>query len=470
MPCRRPSSPRSAGPTPTAARPRSRRGCTASSSTRAWTGCAASSGSRCGARATSASSTCPTGTTATPRSRPVSTSMPRWRRSRRASAWPWCSSTCTACRSPRRPQVLGVAEGTVKSRCFRGREALAGDPRRGRPARRGDDGTAGGAVTSHPRPAARAPHPTHPPPTPRGHVPEDLVTESHDDRTPVEHDPTGMRALLSSLPDPGPDARAPRRPDHRGPRGRGGCRRRSSRRRRATGIRPGRRCRARARRPAARRAAGSGCGTSGSRRPSSGPWASPGSSSRARATASPPRSAPPRDSRGVGARTRRATPAATPAAVRRRRGAATSPVVPPAGSGEVARRHVGSAYAASALPDGVDLLVAGHGRAAAPPGCRGPRHRSDRHPGRGPHVRRRARASRRMPASSSTWPTVDGRPAAVLVVDAGAGHEAYAVERSCTTGTAGLISGPVSRRLTPPRPGPWRVPRRGALGPGTPRP
>ena len=30
------------------------------------------------------------------------------------------------------------------------------------------------------------------------------MTESHDDRTPVEHDPTGMRALLSSLPDPGP--------------------------------------------------------------------------------------------------------------------------------------------------------------------------------------------------------------------------------------------------------------------------
>ena len=38
---------------------------------------------------------------------------------------------------------------------------------------------------------------------------------------------------------------------------------------------------------------------------------------------------------------------------------------------------------------------------------------------------------------------VDGRPAAVLVVDSGTGRQAYAVERSCTTGTAGPISGPV---------------------------
>ena len=30
------------------------------------------------------------------------------------------------------------------------------------------------------------------------------MTESHDDRTPVEHDPTGMRALLAGLPEPGP--------------------------------------------------------------------------------------------------------------------------------------------------------------------------------------------------------------------------------------------------------------------------
>ena len=30
------------------------------------------------------------------------------------------------------------------------------------------------------------------------------MSQSHDDTAPVEHDPTGMRALLASLPAPGP--------------------------------------------------------------------------------------------------------------------------------------------------------------------------------------------------------------------------------------------------------------------------
>ena len=30
------------------------------------------------------------------------------------------------------------------------------------------------------------------------------MSHSHDDTAPVEHDPTGMRALLASLPEPGP--------------------------------------------------------------------------------------------------------------------------------------------------------------------------------------------------------------------------------------------------------------------------
>ena len=30
------------------------------------------------------------------------------------------------------------------------------------------------------------------------------MTHRHDDADPIEHDPTGMRALLGSLPDPGP--------------------------------------------------------------------------------------------------------------------------------------------------------------------------------------------------------------------------------------------------------------------------
>ena len=30
------------------------------------------------------------------------------------------------------------------------------------------------------------------------------MSQQHDDTAPVEHDPTGMRALLASLPEPGP--------------------------------------------------------------------------------------------------------------------------------------------------------------------------------------------------------------------------------------------------------------------------
>ena len=59
-------------------------------------------------------------------------------------------------------------------------------------------------MTSHPWPGPcdrRHPDPIH---TARGHVPEDPVSQQHDDTAPVEHDPTGMRALLASLPEPGP--------------------------------------------------------------------------------------------------------------------------------------------------------------------------------------------------------------------------------------------------------------------------
>ena len=126
-------------------------------------------------------------------------------------------------------EVLGVAEGTVKSRCFRGREALAemlggreGPHGSDRNVDAGGDRTAGAsrsAPTRQPWPARRnrrgprdvpsaarllCPVPPRPTDTPRGHVPEDLVSHPHDDSAPVEHDPTGMRALLASLPDPGP--------------------------------------------------------------------------------------------------------------------------------------------------------------------------------------------------------------------------------------------------------------------------
>ena len=55
----------------------------------------------------------------------ASTSGPRSPDFPRGSDSRSSSSTCTASASPRRPRVLGVAEGTVKSRCARGRAALA---------------------------------------------------------------------------------------------------------------------------------------------------------------------------------------------------------------------------------------------------------------------------------------------------------------------------------------------------------
>ena len=120
-------------------------------------------------------------------------------------------------------QVLGVAEGTVKSRCFRGREALAAmlrerddggsdaDERAGRRRRwrcrtgtgSRRHGTAGGAMTSHRWPGPCVRRPATPPAPPEG-TSRRTVSQQHDDTAPVEHDPTGMRALLASLPDPGP--------------------------------------------------------------------------------------------------------------------------------------------------------------------------------------------------------------------------------------------------------------------------
>ena len=39
--------------------------------------------------------------------------------------------------------------------------------------------------------------------------------------------------------------------------------------------------------------------------------------------------------------------------------------------------------------------------------------------------------------------TFDGQPAAVVVLATGAGHTAYAVQRSCSTGHPALLMGPV---------------------------
>ena len=65
-----------------------------------------------------------------------------WPRCPSSSGPRWCWWTCRATRWPRRPTILGVAEGTVKSRCARGRARLAvllgylRNPRPGRNRRR----------------------------------------------------------------------------------------------------------------------------------------------------------------------------------------------------------------------------------------------------------------------------------------------------------------------------------------------
>ena len=250
------------------------------------------------------------------------------------------------------------------------------------------------------------------------------MTEPHDDRTPVEHDPTGMRALLANLPDPGP------MPEHLVARITAALAAEAdavvgtSRRRRATGIRPDRGRRARARHPAG-----------------AAPWgadAAPGGRGGGRRGPGPHRGRPHEHRRrphrldrgraghrgvGPGRAERRGRDSGGTAG-----GAespATSPLVPPVGSGEVRIVMSGRAYAASALPDGVEPPGRGHGRGSTSPRGRGPRHRSDRHPCRGPHVRhltgrpvgcrpprrrgRRSTVARQRSSSSTperaTWPT-----------------------------------------------------------------
>ena len=121
-PSRRPCSRPSAAPTPSAATPRSPPGCTGSSSTPAWTGSGAGPP---GPPRRSTSSTHPSGA--------MSPARP-------SSAWTW-PAPWPSCPEAQRvalvlvdmqglpvaevAQITGVPEGTVKSRCARGRAALA---------------------------------------------------------------------------------------------------------------------------------------------------------------------------------------------------------------------------------------------------------------------------------------------------------------------------------------------------------
>ena len=263
------------------------------------------------------------------------------------------------------------------------------------------------------------------------------MTEPHDDRTPVEHDPTGMRALLANLPDPGP------MPDH---------------------------LVARITAALAAEADAVGSATAAGAPPASGPvdvrepapvvpmaprrgvrmrhlgvaaavvgalgltgvvLTSTGEDLTASIGASRDHAESAEDSGGAAGGS--AGGGESPV---------TSPLVPPAGSGEVRIVMSGRAYTASSLPDGVQLLLRGTDEELRPLAAESPAIG----PIGTPLGARTCATALGVPADAGLLvdvATVDGRPAAVLVVDAGAGHVAYAVDRSCTTGTAGLTSGPV---------------------------
>ena len=272
------------------------------------------------------------------------------------------------------------------------------------------------------------------------------MTESHDDRTPVEHDPTGMRALLSSLPDPGPmpedlvaritaalaheagtDAGAtasaavppsaaqptaaqPEAPEQ----GHGAT---------VVPLRPRRRLQLRHLGVAAAVVGAVGLGGVVL---STGPDALTASIGAAGGAADSADSSARELEEGSG-------PTAQDS---------TAGLVPAAGSGEVLVVMSGTDYALADLATGARSL-------ADAPGAALPSLAAEA-PGIGPigtPVGARSCADALgVPGDAGLLvdvAVVDGRPGAVLVVDTGAGRTAYAVERSCTTGTTGPVSGPV---------------------------
>ncbi len=266
------------------------------------------------------------------------------------------------------------------------------------------------------------------------------MTEPHDDRPPVEHDPTGMRALLANLPDPGP------MPDDLV-----------------------------ARITAALSAevaaeAGTGAGTGAGATASAAP--SPPATG-ATAAVVPIRrrrfglrhlgvaaavvaalglggvvlSTTPNAltaSIGAGGADSKAASAGRAETLGADSGAAAprAALVPPAGSGQVVVVMSGRSYAIAELAAGARALADASGEPLPT--------LSAESPGIGPigtPLGARACADALgAPADAGLLvdvAEVDGRPAAVLVADTPAGRSAYAVERSCTTGTTGTVSGPV---------------------------
>ena len=272
------------------------------------------------------------------------------------------------------------------------------------------------------------------------------MTESHDDRTPVEHDPTGMRALLASLPEPGP------MPEHLVAR-----------------ITAALAAEAGAADPGSAGASGAASARTGG---GPAPAADAASTSGATLTPLPRRRVQLRHlgvaaavvgALGLGGVVLSTSPNDLTASIGASGGSdsaqdaesaagggddtgATGPAaasVPPAGSGEVVVVMSGRSYAAADLAQGARELASDRAVGQL-------RSLAAEAPGIGPIATpigaRACTDALGVPSSAGVLvdvAEVDGRPAAVVVVDAGAGPTAYAVERSCTTGTTGLISGPV---------------------------
>jgi hypothetical protein len=261
------------------------------------------------------------------------------------------------------------------------------------------------------------------------------VTESHDDRTPVEHDPTGMRALLASLPEPEPmpedlvrritaalaaegDAGATASAVPPGPAVA------------STGATvvplPRRRFGLRHLGVAAAVVGALGLGGVVLSNAPDGLTASIG------AAGGSAESAEPAEDAGSAARDQASS------GEDRRAGL----VVPPAGSGEVVVVMSGRSYTAADLGAGARELTTDPGDTL--------RSLAAESPGIGPIGTpigaRSCAAALDVPGDAGLLvdvAEVDGRPAAVIVVDSGTGRTAYAVERFCTGGTTSLIHGPV---------------------------
>lgn len=262
------------------------------------------------------------------------------------------------------------------------------------------------------------------------------MTDPHDDPTPVEHDPTGMRALLAGLPDPGPmppdlvaritaalaaevdagagpPASVPAPPSDAGSHG-------------ATVV-PLRRRRVRLRHLGVAAAVVAAVGLGGvllSTTPNSltASIGAAGGSADSAASAGKAESAVPNRAGSAGA---------------------AAGLVPRPGSGAVVVVTSGRSYTAAALAEGARALLAGPAPALRTLAAESPAIG----PIGSPLGARACADALGVPADAGVLvdlADVDGRPGAVLVVDTGAARTAYAVERSCTSGRTGPVRGPVS--------------------------